>query len=214
MCKSISEKSGLSVFIVGCLVFVGWIFDIQILKSLHPDLVTMKANTALSFILIGTSLWLLQTKRSDKRIAIIAQVCAGAVASIGLLTIGEYLFGYDLGIDQIIFTESSGAIGSFAPGRMGLNTAFNFLILGLSLILLDLETRSGHRPAQFLALVAVLMSIVTFIGYLYGAHSLIGLAGYTQMAVHTSLAFIVICIGILCARPDSGARDKREPLVA
>lgn len=204
LCESVSGKSSLVVFIVGCMVFIGWILDIQPIKSLHPDMVTMKANTALSFILIGASLWLLQTKRSNKRIALIAQVCAGVAASIGLLTIGEYLFGYDLGIDQILFTESPRAIGTSVPGRMGFNTALNFLLIGISLFILGFERQSSYRLPQSLAAAAAFVALISFIGYLFGAESLLGIASYTKMALHTAMAFIVICAGVLCARPDAG----------
>jgi signal transduction histidine kinase len=204
LCESVSEKSSLAVFIVGCLVLIGWILDIQFLKSLYPNMVIMKANTALSFIMIGASLWLLQIKRSNKRIPLIAQVCSGAAASIGFLTIGEYLFGYDLGIDQILFTESPQAVGSSAPGRMGFNTALNLSLIGLSLFILSFERQSLYRLSQSLAAAAALVVLAAFIGYLFGAKSLFGIAFYTKMPMHTGLAFIVICIGILCARPYAG----------
>jgi len=168
LCESISDKSSLAVFIVGCLVLIGWILDIHILKSLYPNMLTMKANTALSFILTGASLWLLQTKRSNKRIPLIAQVCSGAAASIGFLTIGEYLFGYSLGIDQILFTESSQAVGSFAPSRMEFNTALNFSLIGLSLFILSFEKQSLYLLSQSLAAAAALVVMAAFIGYLFG----------------------------------------------
>src|ERR671923_1212546 len=45
-------------FTVGLLVFVGWMFDITLLKTLLPGRVSMKANTALCLQLMGVSLWL------------------------------------------------------------------------------------------------------------------------------------------------------------
>ena len=55
------------VALSGIIVLIGWIFDIAILKSPHPALITMKANTALCFILIGVSLWLLQFSQKGQR---------------------------------------------------------------------------------------------------------------------------------------------------
>lgn len=44
--------------ITGSMALAGWAFDIAVLKSILPGWVSMKANTAVCFILIGISLWL------------------------------------------------------------------------------------------------------------------------------------------------------------
>ena len=44
--------------ISGLLVLAGWIFDIQIFKTLLPGLVTMKANTAICFMMVGLAVCL------------------------------------------------------------------------------------------------------------------------------------------------------------
>lgn len=49
---------GVGIALAGVLVLIGWAFDIQPLKSVLPGLVTMKANTALGFVLGGWCLWL------------------------------------------------------------------------------------------------------------------------------------------------------------
>jgi protein-S-isoprenylcysteine O-methyltransferase Ste14 len=59
--QGFARAASITVVLVGCLVFIGWILDIGILKSVLPGLVTMKANTALCFILAGAALWLLRT---------------------------------------------------------------------------------------------------------------------------------------------------------
>ena len=57
----------------------------------------MKANTAIAFILTGVALWLVRTEETDQHLCPIAYGCAGAVALSGLLTLSEYVFGWDLG---------------------------------------------------------------------------------------------------------------------
>ena len=54
-------------------------------------------------------------------------VCGIVVATIGLLTLYEYLFGLNLGLDQ----EKSEAAGGFHDGRTVLFAAITALAVGL-----------------------------------------------------------------------------------
>ena len=147
----ISTGAAIGVFGIGFLVLLGWIFNVAFLKSLHPNLVTMKANTAIAFMLTGISLWCLQTNRVNNRfMRYIAWGGASVVAALGLLSLTEYALDWNAGIDQLIFTEPSGAVQTIQPGRMAPNTALNFLLIGLAALLLDVRTRNGRRPAQYL----------------------------------------------------------------
>gem|GEM_PF-1127682 len=202
--QSWSRKSSIVIMLAGAGVLLGWMFDIPVLKSIHPSLVTMKANTATAFLLSGLALWLLQVERMNERSRRIARLCAATVVLVGLLTLGEYLFNRNFGIDQLLFVEPEGAVATSTPGRMSPNTALNFLLLGLALILVDTETRAGNWPAQFLALGALMVSFLALLGYVYGVKALYGFASYTKMALHTVLIFVLLSLAILWARPERG----------
>jgi len=201
---SFSQIASASVTIVGCLVLVGWAFEIAALKSVLPGLVTMKANTALAFILGGVSLWLLQSEQANQRTRRIAQICAFIVALLGLLTLSEDLFCWDLGIDQLLFQDLQTDPEISKPGRMASATALNFLMLGTALLLLDVEILRGHYPAEWLGLVPVLSSTIALIGYTYGVQALYRVPAYSSVALHTALAFLVLSLGLLWARPNRG----------
>lgn len=202
---SLSRAASVAVVVVGGAVLIGWMLDIAMLKSVLPGLVTMKPNTALALVLSGVSLWLSRTaepgraRQAQRRIA---QACAVIVAVIGLLTLVEYLSGWDLGIDQRLMSEPSGAVGTFAPGRMAPTTALNFLMIGLALVLLDAPRAS--RAVALLVLTTGAIGLLNLMGYVYGVQALYGLASYTQMALHTSVVFIVLGVGVISARPDRG----------
>jgi hypothetical protein len=74
--KLISKIASVIAIAIGCLVLIGWQFNIAIFKTgFSGSLATMKANTAVCFILSGVSLWL--HHQGDKRSkGLIAQVCA------------------------------------------------------------------------------------------------------------------------------------------
>ncbi|MEK6601656.1 MAG: ATP-binding protein, partial [Candidatus Binatota bacterium] len=109
---------------------------------------------------------------------------------------------WDLRIDQLLFKESLGAVGTFAPGRMAPSTALNFLMLGLALLLLD--TPRTFRAVEFFVLASGLIGLLNLMGYAYGVRSFYGLASYTEMAVHTAVAFIILSVGIIFARAERG----------
>jgi PAS domain S-box-containing protein len=187
------------------LVLFGWCWDIPALKSVLPRWVTMKVNTALGFLLSGVALWCLRHERLAGTVGYrVGQLCAGLVALLGLFTILEYACGWNLAMDNTLFPESTGATQTSSPGRMAPATAGSFLFAGLALLLLDRRTRRGTHPAQLLALPPLALSLLALLGYLYGAKPLYWLGHSTAMAMHTALAFAVLGLGVLWARPDRG----------
>lgn len=199
-----ARVGSLVVVFIGCLVLIGWSFDIAILKSILPGTVTMKANTAVGFLLAGVSLLLSLGNLTDQRIHFLKQVCAFIVSLIGLLTLFQYLSGLNLGIDQLFFKEPEGTVSTTIPGRMAPNTALNFLLIGLGLLFCDWKTRKGHYPTQFLIIPACIIALLGLLGYAYGVTELKGLLHYTPMAINTAVAFIFLCFATLFARPETG----------
>lgn len=206
--RSFSMYASATVAAVGCLVLVGWLFDIATLKSVIPGLTPMKPNAAISFVLAGVSLLLLQKDPAGQRNLQIGRASALALALVGLLTLSEYLFGWNLGIDELLFKETLMASDTYFPGRMAASAALNFFLLALALLLLDVETTSGHRPAQFLTLAAALISLTALFGYAYDVESLYKIRFYTALALHAAGTFIVLSIGILLARPGRGFMES------
>ena len=200
--RCLSPVAGVVVALVGALVLAGWAFDVALLKSIFPGLVTMKANTAVAFVLAGAALWLLHVEQAGRRVRRLVIACAAVTALIGLLTLGEYLLGWDLRIDQVLFREPPGSVGTSQPGRMAPATALNFLLLGLALLLF--HAGFAFRRAQSLTLGAGLVALLALIGYVYGVTALYGIASYTEMALHTAVAFVILSAGTLCARPERG----------
>ena len=67
-----------------------------------------------------------------------------------------------------------------------------------------METRHVGWPSQYLGALAAIISLVGFVGYLYGQEEFPGLSRYAQMAVHTTVCFLLLSSGIFLARPDRG----------
>ncbi|MEH2058083.1 MAG: PAS domain S-box protein [Nostoc sp.] len=204
--------------LVGSLVLVGWWLDIEVLKcGFSGSPATMKVNTALCFVLCGLSLWLFLKGRDNNSkfkiqnsklfpTLLISRVCAIAVTTIATLTLWQYVFGWNFGIDELLFRDSPTSLTTSHPGRMGVNTALNFTLVSAALqILIHPKNYRSYWYAQILALIATLISFQALMGYAYKVKVLYGLAPYTtSMALHTALLFSLLSISILWARAEQG----------
>lgn len=200
--KRLSMVASVVAFLVGLVVLLSWAFDIGSIKSLFPSAGAMKANTAACFFLLGASLFILREESRSRKVRSLGYACAGLVAVIATLTLIEYLTRWDLRIDQVLFEDRSDLASMFPPGRMALGTAINFLVLGIALVLLG--ARRAFGLMQELVVIALLYSMLTLVGYLYGASSLYNILPHIAIALHTTATFMVVCLGVLLARPDRG----------
>ena len=196
-----SRVAGGIVLAIGLLVLLGWLLDIPALKSILPHLATMKANTAMAFVLAGISLWLVSANHENQRLDLIARACATLIALIGVLTLSETIFSQDLSIDQLLFKDTIAPESAHA-GRMPPVASLNFFLLGFSLLLLDRQ--KYRRLVEAFSITALLISVLAFLGYAYGVSSLYHFFPYSSLAIHTTLAFLILCAGILFARPEQG----------
>ncbi|MFB2893928.1 putative bifunctional diguanylate cyclase/phosphodiesterase [Aerosakkonemataceae cyanobacterium BLCC-F50] len=165
----------------------------------------MKGNTAIALIIGSVSLRLLHRKEennANKKIWVrVINFLAFIVISIGSLTLIQDIFSIDLGIDRLIFKEVKPENIPGIPGRMAPNTALCFIWFGLAIILLN---KRGYFAAQLLSVIGFLLGFLGLLGYLYGITEFYGIGANTAMALHTSVAFILLFIGNLFAYPNRG----------
>ncbi|MEO6603594.1 MAG: GGDEF domain-containing protein [Polyangiaceae bacterium] len=178
-------------------MIAGWVVDWPVLTSVIPGQVTMKVNTALAFVLSGIALLLVN--RSSPSLRWVSPLCAGVAVFLAVLTLGEYVTGQVWGIDQLLIRDSPHGAGTSHPGRMAPNTATNFVLLGVALLLVRSRRERVHYLMQGLPLLSLLTTLIAFLGYAFQAHVLVGLFSQTRMAVHTILAFGALGTGALLA---------------
>ena len=200
--QSFAQAAGIAVAVTGGLALFGWAVGLSHLTSISAGYVSMKPNIAFAFVLGGGSLYLLSAGPPDRNLRLAALAASFIVALIGVLTLSEYLYGWDLDIDQLVFTESAGAVGTSSPGRMAPASSLNLFLVGVSLLVLD--SRRCYPVAQLLTLVAALISLTALIGYAYDVESLYGMGSSTGMAIHSSLCFLALSAGILLTRQEHG----------
>ena len=202
LCRALSLGFVLLTFSIGFAALLGWIFSVDILKRVHPTLVTMKANTAVCLMLIAVSVLLVLERSASPIKRRIAQVCATIVAIVGLTTLSQHLFRWDLGIDQLLFNESRQEAGMSFPGRMGVAASLNFSFLGVAMALLDARSKRWFRLSNISVLMVVAITLLVFLYYFYGIEQSERIGIYFTIALHTVVAFLSICAAILLSRPE------------
>ena len=179
--------------VLGLGVLIGWHTHVTSLIQVFPNFVPMQYNTAIGFILCGTAL--LSEKLGGRRFAVVVGLLA---VGIGAITLGEYVFSVNLGIDQIlqehyIITKTS------HPGRMAPNTAVCFVLVGLTPLLGAMARRWSYCVVASVILGSLTfgLSIVAISGYLLGIEAAYGWAQLTRMAVHTALGFVALSVSTI-----------------
>jgi len=200
---SFSKFTSQIVIGLGVFVIFGWVLDIQNLKSVFPGFATIKVNTALSFILAGIALRGMAADKPNSVKHWIVQVSALIVIIFGTLTLAEYIFNVNLGIDQLFYKEIPPS-NNLLPGRMSLMTAISFAFIGFSLFFIKKGIDSTSWFNQLLALFTGLIGSTGLIGYIFDVTSLYQVGPFSSMAVHTSIGFILLSAGTLCAQPQAG----------
>ena len=205
------RSAALLVAALGLLVLFGWALDVAMIKSLLPGMVAMKANTALCFLLAGCALFLLLQATAPGRQQL-AQALALAAAAIGLATLGEHVFGWQLGIDQWLFEERPGAIHTNSLGRMSVYTASGFAAGGLALAALPWSKL--RLPTQAAAILTIASGGVPLVGYLWNIGALTTASLTTPAAPHTALGLLMLgAITLRTSLPvSSGGRFRRAAL--
>ena len=182
-----------SSLLLGGTVIFGWHANIPDLIQIQPSFAPMQYNTALGFILGGVGLMAAYWARSW-----IVAFSGGLLALLASLTLIQYIFDVNLGIDQI-FMDAYITVKTSHPGRMAPNTAVSFFLTGIAILVLS---KTGEHKKNSLGL-AVLggfifaLAIAALGGYLIGMETAYGWGNLTRMAVHTASEFIILGLAII-----------------
>jgi PAS domain S-box-containing protein len=199
---AVAGAAGLTVAALGIGVLFGWAFDIAALKTVLPNLPSMTFNTAFGLVLDGFALFRLATRRNARHDRT-AQLCAGVVAAVALLTLIEYAADLDLRIDQLIVADQDYRPGD-VPGRMSVITALCLILFGAGTALVHGKRKYSNLAFLSVGTTGLVLAFLAIVGYAYGAKLLYRPLPSTSIALHTSIALFVTFVGLAALRPDIG----------
>jgi diguanylate cyclase (GGDEF)-like protein/PAS domain S-box-containing protein len=213
--------AGISFFL-GLIVILAWHLHWTSILQMIPESPPIRYNTALAFLLSGLAFGLtLRGKRGNQG----AAVLSGLVVLIGCLSILQYVWDVDLGIDQLLmqdyltprssatpFPTSSTAVQQFLirVERPLPNTALSFIFVGVSLLCVVSCSRLQPPPAPrlsrwqsfplaiatTLAAGVIGISSVAVLGYLAPIGKTYTWRYLTGLALPTAIGLVILGSGL------------------
>lgn len=192
-----AAASALALGLIGLVG--GWVFGLDVVaRGGFESLPTIKFNAALGVVLAAVALLLPAGRRPW-----LPTLLGAAVAAIGAATLSEWWAGWDLGIDEMLFDDST-VSGSDTPGRAFVITCLSFVALGAAIALLRTGGRRRVVVAQVLAVTAGVVSLVSDFGYLARSVARDGLAGATSQPLLAAASLTLLAFAALAAAPGEG----------
>lgn len=188
------------VMLFAVAALVGWVYEIELLRTFLSGTVSMNPVTALLFIFSAIAIaWNFLVQRQS----LVSRLLSAIVLLVGGLKVTAYATGFDLHIDQILFAQKlqSEAVGGFR-NQIAPNTAANFFLIGISLLIY----RSGGKwrlVADFCSLAVAASSLLSVVGYLYSVSELYGVSNYIPMALPTAICFLLLSVALVLNRKKS-----------
>lgn len=186
------------VALVAVLIVAAWL--IPSIGNLLPDgWALMKFNTAGCMLLAVVSLMMSRPEQTSSQL-----MWSRTIACIVLLVAGstflEHLTGRTTGLDTLLVSDHSPQ----HPGRMSLQTSI--FLVALACLIIGARARKSlvSNLADFLALCLMMLVLVIFAGYCFGAAQLFGQSDYTRTSPQTLLCMIFLTLVIVGRRADYG----------
>lgn len=183
--------------IIGIIVMVGWLFNIQFLKSILPFFVTMKFTTAMSFLASGIILYFAaDSERKD--VSIIGLPIATFILLLLMSTLlASVIFGINTGVENLFVKEGSDAVHTTVPGRPSAGTMAGFILIGIVGLIGMNQIEEKRIVYKTIGGITGIIAIVALLGYVLNIpglyYSIPGKS--TAMAVHTAISFLILGAG-------------------
>jgi signal transduction histidine kinase len=214
----------MTVIGIGIIVIIGWIFDIHVLKNISSSFVTMKLSTAISFVMSGVIIYLMnEIKAKNSSVAKVYLPAPIIVIIFFMITLlVSNLAGIRTGIEDIFISETE-AVKSLTPGRPSVGTMVSFILVIIASLLFTMD-QQRNKLFFIVGDVIIAISGLSLIGYatdlsfLYYEIENVS----TAMALHTSITFILVGISMIllsqikfiqCSNKRMSLREKTAIIV-
>jgi len=204
--KNLSRLLATLLVLVSGLTLLGWASDIEYLKQPLPNSAAMNPTSALCFLLCGIAIILLSYRYSHNISSYIIRTLVLVPLLIGLTRTSEWLFhpAFQIGVDTYLFSQGLSGNSNSEILRMATNSGINFALCGVSIFMIDFNTPRLKNIANILLIFVVLISIFSFVVYVYQVSEFYQSMRYFPMAVQSAICFLILSLSLLFSNPDGG----------
>lgn len=194
------------------LAALAWVWSAPLVAQVYPGLPPMQPNTAFAFAIGILAFQLLIVMGQPKSVVrlLIANALAVIVLLIGMATLGEWIFGWNLGIDRF-WSSAVDVPWNPLQGRMSPQGGLNLALFGTALLALN---KKSAKVSQILAIAIGINTIIAVTGYLFSMTLYTGLPALHSaigLSIYASLCSLFLSGAILTSRPQE---DLMAPIFA
>jgi len=195
--RKISFFGAIGAIFLSLMGLLGYIPGLGFLGSIGEDFIPMAPSTAISFILLGSMLLMIERRSLSNRVLFPLGVLAGLVSLFGALEVAGYFAGMDLNFEDTL-VPAAGYLGEMPIARMSPSTGALFVLAGIAVSALLLKVRMqgkelllGHLASAG-GSVVFLASLIFCSAYLVGSPLLYDQDSTIPMALTTAIAFLML----------------------
>ncbi|MCA1799489.1 MAG: PAS domain-containing protein [Xanthomonadaceae bacterium] len=183
--------AGSALVLLGAAVMAGWVMGIPRFVQVAPTWVPTVFNAGLGLLLFGVGLL-----AALRRLRTTSFIAGALLATVGILTLAEYFFSTNFGIDEVFVRDALSPVESI-PGRMSANAAALQLLVGVTLLFATL--RDSRDAAAIVAWASGWLLLVAGAWVVFPLPELdwTGWFGFKQMSYPEGVGCLVGGIGLL-----------------
>ena len=166
------------------------------------SLTALNRMPATAYLSAGAALLLLNARRK----VFLKRAGLALAVFLGIYSVVELFNATFNGSSSGLFSQYP-LVSSFTSvfGSMGASDSVGFILVGLALICLDARVKTKLKPSEFFSSSAMMVALLTLLGVFFGVPGFCFLISCLKISVENASAYAVLCLGVLLARPETGA---------
>ncbi|MEO6729462.1 MAG: ATP-binding protein [Candidatus Dojkabacteria bacterium] len=199
----LSKFFSVITILIAVIVLIGWLADIQPLRTFSPGSINMNPFSALVFIIFSVAVILYNINKENKNAKVFIVFAILLMLLVGVITIINFLFSLGLTFDTLFLFQKINAAGNISESRIVPTLSLGFILLSTSFLLNYLKL--SYRLSNILAFVALMLGWLGILGRLYNVGIAFASSGlFIPVAFSASVAVFFLALAILLSTPQEG----------